>query len=166
MENIINWHICTLKSDDTTIVLEDLRWVEGGSKWNVGEFRTAILHQGKKNRKKVKFVSAYHTSQSCCNCGKQVTHNTSSREVTCKECKLKLDRDSNATRNIGKKEQNIKNCKAILEAKQFSRKYNLNKKRPRYTGLVAAICSNKILLEPSYRIVNVLDYNKDYKPLL
>ena len=150
----------------TTIVLEDLRWVEGGSKWNTGEFRTAILHQGKKNSKKVKFKNPNRTSQRCCNCGKQVTHDTKNRTVHCKNCELKLDRDSNSSRNLILKEQNIKNCKDILESKQFSRIYNLNSLSLRYTGLQATICSKKLNLLTSYRIGEKFDYNKDYKPLL
>lgn len=158
--------------NETMIVLENLRWIGGHTRWNAGDFKTKIKHQAKKYSKNISFVNAKNTSQKCSICDNKISHN--GRIVYCSSCKIKKDRDSNSSQNIVKKKTQVNNLGVYIEVLSSQRSFN---KFPRvsYTGDDATICSTKntmtsLAIVPQYRIVNtqVLNLAKfnDYNILL
>ena len=95
----------TIRHEAKILHLEDLRWATGakyGSRWVHGQTSEKLEHTAARYGLKTKRVNPKNTSQTCHQCGNQVTHNTKTRLVKCNECRESFDRDFNAAMNIAK----------------------------------------------------------------
>ena len=160
--------VVTTASPDTKIILEDLRWIGGHTKWNAGEFRSCIKHLAIKQGRKIKFVSPKNTSQKCFNCKNQLK--LTDRDAICSTCNTTLNRDRNAARNIAIKNKNIERIANQLTIKRSTRSFNTQ--RARFTGLNASISSIKVRILTRYRLVQeqssmgLITSNNNYHILL
>lgn len=89
---------------NAVIGVEDLSWIVNtmqNGRWNRGEFVRWVRHYANVQGLLVYSVSAAHTSTSCSVCG--VKGYFDGRVFRCSGCGLFLDRDANASVNIGKR---------------------------------------------------------------
>ena len=86
-------------------VFEDLSWIENtmqNGRWNRGELVKWTRHFVELNGGRVATVDAAYTSQQCHLCGGNLVI-VAHHDVWCDHCGLWMDRDENATGNIGQR---------------------------------------------------------------
>lgn len=109
------------KYGNALIGIEDLSWVRNtmqNGRWNRGEFVKKLEEQVESNGGRVMRVSARNTSQNCSRCG---THGYFlNRVFHCANCDLVLDRDVNASVNIGLRVPVLKSVKTRRKAKRYT----------------------------------------------
>lgn len=87
------------------VVFEDLSWISNtmqNGRWNRGELVNRTTEYVELNGGRVFKTSAYNTSQQCHICDSKIVFN-GWHIVKCNSCSLTMDRDVNATGNIGKR---------------------------------------------------------------
>lgn len=106
------------KHSQLTHITESLKWANGrkyGSRFTHSALNQAVTHALDRKSIPTHYVSAKNNSQECCKCGIRITHNTKTRTIWCKECKLRLDRDYNACLNMIKKYKRFPNLLRRIE---------------------------------------------------
>ena len=93
----------SLEWDCAVIAVEELNWVvntANNHRWNFGETTKWIKHYARLQGGLCYKVPAYHTSTTCSKCNsKNITFNE--RTLYCNDCDYIIDRDDNASVNIG-----------------------------------------------------------------
>lgn len=70
-------------------------------------FKNRLIYKCEQNGNKVFFVDESYTSKTCCNCG-ELNYNLGAKKIfECENCKVVIDRDINAAKNILLKNWNI-----------------------------------------------------------
>ena len=94
--------ICDFHGVDL-LVGEDLRWVSG-NKWIQGIIQDEVAHRVHRVHTKHATVSATNTSQTCSRCHSTNTyHNNTTREIVCRDCGFREDRDASASKEIAER---------------------------------------------------------------
>ena len=93
--------------NDASIAFERLNWLGAtGGKWNHAEIQSGTQHNAARHGIATRKVSAAGTSQTCTRCHGEVRH--SRRNNICGKCRFKINRDVEASREIGARDARIK----------------------------------------------------------
>lgn len=95
----------SLEWDNAQIIIEDLSFVSNttdNGRWNYGELQRWIKHYANLQGVTCFEVNAAYTSKTCSSCNSR-DHHFSERMFHCDSCGLVMDRDENASINIGKR---------------------------------------------------------------
>ncbi len=68
--------------------------------WSYYELQRQIEYKARWEGLKVIYVDARGTSSLCAACGSKLNSNSTNRQLWCPKCKILIDRDVNAARNI------------------------------------------------------------------
>lgn len=95
----------SLEWDNAQIIIEDLSFVSNttnNGRWNYGEVQRWIKHYANLQGVTCFEVNAAYTSKTCSSCNSR-DHHFDKRVFRCDSCGLVMDRDENASINIGKR---------------------------------------------------------------
>lgn len=113
--------------DNAVVAFEDLSWVKNtmeNGRWNRGELVKRTTEYVELNGSRVISVNPSHTSTQCYFCGSNLTFKTW-KNAYCTQCKEDVDRDINASCNIGKRA--IPTACKISSTRKKSKSYKKDK---------------------------------------
>lgn len=149
-------HQLTVLADEhnATIVVEDLAWLKHvGGKWEHSQQQEAITSAATRHGLCVQKVNAAKTSQTCSRCGGVVY--ATGRSVRCATCDRVMNRDANASRNIGlKKVKGVKNLRSFKHTNSIGTRLS-NVATPRPQGNVSTGHKNTTILHSLTQLTSV-----------